>query len=190
MHRTFSGYHHYCLKISTFLLDITLLMFAGLQMHWDFASLSLHHITPAGTNWRPTAYRHITRLHLSDPRPHLLPSPREGAADQGKGRKGGRSEREKCICVPQDWFLSVWIRKWECGSRRGTAETSLHSVPVCVCVCVPCWTEVSYMWRSQLQASGNQGWCSKSLKCQRQLCCDLLYECSVCLCESLGTFDD
>lgn len=48
-----------------------------------------------------------------------------------RGRNGRRSEKEKCVSIPQDWFLSVWFRKWECDSRGGTAE-----MPVCVSVCV------------------------------------------------------
>lgn len=91
----------------------------------------LHHTIPAGANLRLTVYRRITRLHLSNLGPHLYPPPREGAVDQEKGRNGGRSEREKCARVPQDWFLSVWIRKWECDNRRGAAQTSL-----CVCMCL------------------------------------------------------
>lgn len=99
----------------------------------------LHHTIPAGTNLRLTVYRRITRLHLSNLGPHLSPPPREGAMDQEKGRNGGSSEREKCARVPQDWSLSMWIRKRECDNRRGTAQTSLCvCMRLCVCAARVC----------------------------------------------------
>lgn len=133
----------------------------------------LHHTIPAGANLRLTVYQCITHLHLSNLGLNLLPSPREGAMEQEKGRTGERIEREKLVCVSKDCFLSMWIKKWECDSRRGRAETSFHCGCVCECLYGPCWTKVSHVWRSQLQAT-------KTLNCQTQLYCDLLC-CCVCV---------
>lgn len=113
-------------------------------------------------------YRCITHIHLSNLQPCLPSSPREGAADQEKGKdswKEGGSKREVFLC-PKGLVsvcLNQEVRMWR------QERQSRDILSVCVCVCAPCWAEVSYMWRSQLHAGGNQGWCSKSLKCQRQL---------------------
>ena len=108
----------------------------------------LHHTIPAGANLRLTVYRCITRLHLSNLRPRLPPSPREGAADQEKGRNGWRSEGAKERSVSVSQRIGLCLSK--SGSENVTAgeaeQRHLFSVCVCVCVCVCVfvWTLLSW----------------------------------------------
>ena len=96
----------------------------------------LHHTIPAGANLRLTVYRCITRLHLSNLRPRLPPSPREGAADQEKGRNGWRSEGAKERSVSVSQRIGLCLSK--SGSENVTAGEAeqRHLFSVCVCVCV------------------------------------------------------
>lgn len=99
---------------------------------------------------------------------------------RGRMEKGVR-ERKREVCLCPKGLVSVCLNQEVRMWRQEKQSRDIHSVCVGVCFHEPCWAEVSYMWRSQLHASGNQGWCSKSLKCQRQLCSDTLRGCA-CVC--------
>lgn len=90
----------------------------------------------ASSSRRLTVYRCITRIHLSNLQPCLPSSPREGAADQEKGKdswKEGGSEREVFLC-PKGLVsvcLNQEVRMW----RQERQSRDILSVCVCVCVC-------------------------------------------------------
>lgn len=182
-----------CLKIQFFYFCVQqrrpICVFLRLKgkPQWDFLVFSLHSpfslsfsITPfpQEQTWDWVCIGASPASICLTSGPASLHPPREGRADQGEGRNGGRSAGAKERSVFLSQRIGLCLSK--SGSENVTAgETEQrHPLSVCVFVCLhgPCWAEVSYMWRSQLHASGNQGWRSKSLKCQRQLCCDMLCE--------------
>lgn len=82
-------------------------------------------------------------------------------------REAGAKQRRREVILCPKGLLSVCLNQevrmwWQQRQRRGMPSLR-------VCLCEPCWAEVSYMWRSQLE----QRWCSKSLECRGQVCCDM-----------------
>lgn len=88
-------------------------------------------------------------------------------------KKKGRKEWKREVCLCPKGLVSVCVNQ---EVRMWQQQRHLFTVRVCVCV----WTLWSWgviYVKITAQAGGNQGWGSKSLKCQRQLCCDLLCGC-------------
>lgn len=142
MHRMLSGYHHYCLKITKFLLDITLLMFAELQTHWDF------HLCPLDFASLPSSSHHSRRykqetdcVSAYHPPSSVWPQapppsiPTRGSSGSRKGeerRKEWKREVRLCptglvsVCVNQE------VRMWQ----QERHDRDIPSLRPCACVCV------------------------------------------------------
>lgn len=175
----------YCLSLLEILFLIKLLFSAYFSwsqrknpqrdFHVSLFSLSFS-ITPfpTGANMRLTVYQCIASHHLYNFQPRLSPSPWEGAEDQEKGKESRNEwggEGKKCAFIPQDRFLSAWIRKWECDGRTEHRHPSSVSVcvRVCLCVCVDLVELRCHICEDHsFTAGGKQGWHSKSLKCQKK----------------------
>lgn len=164
--------------------EISFLLFSPLLALVPLSSSLSHH-----SRRRLTVYRCITHIHLSNLQPCLPSSPREGAADQEKGKdswKEGGSEREVFLC-PKG-LVSVCLNQEVWMWRQERQSRDILSVCVCVCVhlvelrCHICEDHSFTLVATRDDALNHWN--------ARDNCCDMGRVC-VCLCTwmSFGTFD-